>query len=95
MQILIRRDNFSTASYALHIGESVLAFVGGTDSFSLPYSEMEDFSVTEDRRGKAYFTLFGANGLLEGQFADTRELSTFVTKLKEKMNGTIQIEVRK
>lgn len=95
MQILIRHDNFSTERYELQIQESALVFTGKENSFIFPYSELNDFNIMQDRRKKAYFTVLCSGGMVEGQILEPKEIDPFVAELKEKMDGTINIEVRK
>ncbi|MBQ0037208.1 MAG: hypothetical protein KBS74_00890 [Clostridiales bacterium] len=95
MQILIRRDNFSADCYELQIGDAALAFAGKNDSFTLPYSAVKDFSITQDRRGKAYFTTLSSGRMLEGQILEPKEIDSFTAALKERLDGVINIEVRR
>ena len=95
MQILIRHDNFSTERYELQIQESALVFTEKENSFIFPYSELNDFNIMQDRRKKAYFTVLCSGRMVEGQILEPKEIDPFVAELKEKMDGTINIEVRK
>lgn len=95
MRILIRRDNFSTGSYQLQVGDMALEFAGTDGTFSLPYPEVGDFCVMQDRRGKAYFTMLSSGRMLEGQILEPGEIDPFTAALKEKLDGVIRIEVRK
>ena len=95
MQILIRRDNFSTDCYELKVGDAALELLGQEDRLNLPYSEVKDFSITQDRHGKAYFTMISSGRMFEGQILKPKEIDYFTTALKERMDGVINIEVRK
>lgn len=95
MQILIRREDFSTGCYELRVGDTALEFTGHDDSFSLPYSAVKDFNITRDRRGKAYFTVLCSGRMYEGQILNCGEIETFTSELKSKLNGVVNIEVRK
>lgn len=95
MQIAIRQDNFSMDCYELQIQDAVLEFVGKSNKFSLPYSEIKEFSITKDRRGKDYFTMIRSGIMMEGKILDAKEIDSFILALKEKMAGVINIEVRK
>lgn len=95
MQILIRREDFSTDCYELRVGDTALEFTGHVDTFSLPYSAVKDFSITQDRRGKAYFTMLSSGSMLEGQILDPTEIEPFMSAIKERLNGVMHIEVRK
>lgn len=95
MQIMIRYDNFSADCYNLQIDDAVLGFEGETSTLSLPYTEIEDFCITQNRRGKAYFSVLSADRMIEGQILEPEEIDPFVAELKKKMDGIINIEVRK
>lgn len=95
MQILIRHDNFSTECYELQIQESALVFSGKENSFILPYSEVNDFNITQNRRKKAYFTVLCSGRMVEGQILEPAEIEPFMSAIKERLNGIMQIEVRK
>ena len=95
MQIAIRQDNFSMDCYELQIQDTVLEFIGKRNKFSLPYSEIKEFSITKDRRGKDYFTIIRPGIMTEGKILDAKEIDSFILALKEKMDGVINIEVRK
>ena len=83
------------AGSGLVIQESALVFTGKENSFIFPYSELNDFNIMQDRRKKAYFTVLCSGRMVEGQILEPKEIDPFVAELKEKMDGTINIEVRK
>jgi len=95
MQVLIRRDDFSAASYDLQVGAQGLVFAGTDNSFVLPYPEVRDFCITRDRRDKTYFSALGIGEMTEGQILDTKEIDAFMAALKEMLGGIMNIEVRK
>ena len=95
MQILIRCDDFSADRYELQTGDTALEFIGGNRSFPLPYSELKNFSITEDNRGKAYFTALSSGSMLEGQILKPEEIASFTAALKERLDGIIDIGVRR
>lgn len=74
MQIAIRQDNFSMDCYELQIQDTVLEFIGKSNKFSLPYSEIKEFSITKDRRGKAYFTMLRPGIMMEGKSLTLKKL---------------------
>lgn len=95
MQIIIRYDNFSADCYSLRSGNVALEFEGEKSTFSLPYTEIKDFCITQNRRGKVYFSVLSADRMLEGQILESEGMDSFVAELKEKMDGIVNIEVRK
>lgn len=95
MHILIKREDFSTRSYVLCVGNSALEFMGEDESFALPYREIRDFCFTQGNRGKTYFTAFCAGRMHEGQVLDATEIEPFTAALKEKLGGVINIEVKR
>lgn len=95
MQILIRHDDFLATRYVLCIGNAGLEFAEEKDLFIIPYSEIKDFYIAQNKRGKVYFTVLYSGHMLEGQILDPKEIESFTALLKEKMDGVITIEVRK
>lgn len=95
MRILIKREDFSASRYELHAGSDALELIGEDGNFSLPYSEVRDFYITRDERGKTYFTMLCGRTMHEGQILDVREAESFMEALKTKLGGVIHIEVRK
>ena len=95
MQILIRHDDFLAKRYVLCAGNAGLEFAEEKDLFIIPYSEIKDFYITQNKRGKVYFTALYSGHMLEGQILDPKEIEPFTALLKEKMTGIISIEVRK
>lgn len=93
VQILIKKDNFSTVCYDLQVGDTALRFIGKDDSFVLPYPELRDFCITQDRRDKAYFSMQGEGKMYEGQIREPKEIEPFTSALKEMLGGVINIEV--
>lgn len=95
MRILVRNEDFSTKRYELAATNTALELIGGEDAYLFPYSEIKDFCVTNDNRGKSYFTMLCGGRMYEGQIIDTQEIEAFTTALKERLGGSISIEVRK
>ena len=95
MRIVLRREDYSTSRYALDAGDTALAFAGEHDSFELPYRELRDFCITQDPRGRVYFTMLGAGRLYEGQIPQPQEIEPFVAALNARLGGIISIEVKK
>ncbi|MDD3921765.1 MAG: hypothetical protein PHO41_11395 [Eubacteriales bacterium] len=95
MRILVRKEDFSTKRYELTAGKTALELVGEGSAISFPYSEVRDFCVTHDNRGKSYFTMLCGGRMYEGQIIDVQSVEPFITELKEKLGGSINIEVRK
>lgn len=95
MQIVIRREDYSAIRYTLGVGDSALTFAAEQGSFRLPYRDLHDFCITQEARGKAYFTAISAGRLYEGQILEPREIKAFVAALNEKLGGVINIEVKK
>ena len=95
MRILIKREDFSTSRCELNAGSTALELTGEDGKFSLPYSEVWDFCITRDGRGKTYFTMLCGRTMYEGQILDVREVESFTEALKTELGGVIHIEVRK
>lgn len=95
MLILIKREDFSTSRCELNAGSTALELTGEDGKFSLPYSEVRDFCITRDGRGKTYFTMLCGRTMYEGQILDVREVESFTEALKTELGGVIHIEVRK
>ena len=95
MRILIKREDFSTSRCELNAGSTALELTGEDGKFSLPYSEVSDFCITRDGRGKTYFTMLCGRTMYEGQILDVREVESFTEALKTELGGVIHIEVRK
>ena len=95
MRILIKREDFSTSRCELNAGSTALELTGEDGKFSLPYSEVRDFCITRDGRGKTYFTMLCGRTMYEGQVLDVREVESFTEALKTELGGVIHIEVRK
>lgn len=95
MRIAIRREDFSTEHYKLSIGDGVLEFARDAGGFSLPLCEIKDFCVTEDGRGKAYFTTLCGGRMYDGEIFDRDGIKPFTEELKKRLGGVINIEVRK
>ncbi len=95
MRILIKREDFSTSRCELNAGSTALELTGEDGKFSLPYSEVRDFCITRDGRGKTYFTMLCGRTMYEGQILDVREVESFTEALKTELGGVIHIEVRK
>ena len=95
MQILIKREDFSTSRYELNTGSAALEFTGENDAFSLPYSEVKDFCITRNDHGKTYFTMLCEQTMYEGQILDLKAVESFVETLKTELGGVIHIAVKK
>lgn len=95
MKILFKKEDFAVRHYEIQLGETELNFLGEETAFSLPYFKVNDFCVTQDRRGKAYFTALYNGKICEGQILDPKEIVPFVSKLQEKIGGVIRIDVQK
>ena len=95
MRILIKREDFSTSRCELNAGSTALELTGEDGKFSLPHSEVRDFCITRDGRGKTYFTMLCGRTMYEGQILDVREVESFTEALKTELGGVIHIEVRK
>lgn len=95
MQILIRHDDFLAKHYVLYAGNAGLEFAEEKDLCIIPYSEIKDFYIAQNKRGKVYFTVLCSDHMLEGQILDPKEIEPFTALLKERLNGIISIEVRK
>ncbi len=93
MKVVLNCDNFSFCTYELCIGEKELAFCGEKDPFSIPYSKVKDFIVTQNAGGKSYFTVFCKDQIFEGRIAEPEKTEPFVTALSSKLNGTVNIEI--
>lgn len=95
MRVLVKKEDFLTVGYELRVGDAALEFSGGDDSFSLPYPQIRDFCVKKDKRGKTYFTTICGGEMLEGQILDGMEADAFAARLRAKLGGVINIEVRR
>lgn len=95
MQILIRSDDFSVKHYELVISDTALTLTCKETVLSFPYTEIIDFCVTHDNRGKSYFTMLFNGKLYEGQILNAESVEPFTAALKEKLGGSINIEVKK
>lgn len=95
MKILVRQEDYSAGRYELQVGDSALEFISGDGPFYIPYGDVKDFCITQDGRGKSYFTMLCAGKMYEGQIPDPREGEPFTAALKAKLRGVIHIEVRK
>ncbi len=95
MRILMIRNDLTSESYELRIGAAALEFEGGRGAFSMPYSEVNDFCVVKDQKGRYYFTMIGGGRMHEGRIQDLSDLEPFTAALKDKLHGIINIEVRK
>lgn len=95
MKVNILGDNFSIDCYELAAGDRGLKFHGKSSTFTLPYTDINDFCVTKDRRDKAYFTMISSGKMYEGQVIDLETIDSFTSTLKERMGAVINIEVRK
>jgi hypothetical protein len=72
-----------------------LEFVGEDETFSLTYRDIADFCVTHDNRGKTYFTMLCGGRMYEGQVLDAAEVEPFIAELQKKLDGIINIEVKR
>ena len=95
MRILVNRWDFSSQHYKLHIGEAALELEGENGAYSLPYTEIQDFYVTRDKKGRHSFTSICHGRMYEGKILDAKDVESFTTALREKLDGIINIEVRK
>lgn len=95
MKVVIRGEDYSVRQYELNAGETVLAFTGVRDSFSFPYEDVRDIVITQDARGKYFFTMICAGKLYEGQITQPQGIEPFARALSKKLGGVIQLEVKK
>ncbi len=95
MKILLKRDEFSATHYDLRIGDAALEFVGESAPFSVRYLQINDFVITTDSREKSYFTMACAGQMYEGRILSPEDIETFSVTLKEKLDGIVQIDIRK
>lgn len=95
MKILIRHEDFSTSYYELHIADSSINFIGESENFSLPFTEICDFCITFEKYEKSYFTILCSKQIYEGQIIDKSDVEPFLEMLKNKLNGVIHVNVRK
>ncbi len=98
MKVVENKPNFSSESYELHIGETALErrpFKDRKHRRSLSYSDIRDFYILFDRRGRASFTMFCGGKMYEGQILEPNLIEPFVLALSDKLDSFISIEVRK
>lgn len=95
MKILFKEDDFSVKSYEIKVGESGLEFMGEREEFSIPYSAVKDFYITEDAKGRVYFTAIFNNKLYEGKIPDKKGIVPFTSILKAKIGGVIRANIQK
>lgn len=92
---MVRQKDFSVDCYELYIGEEALELTGKNSGLSLPYSEIKDFCITQDKKGNLCFTMIYGDTLYEGEILGEESVESFAMALKEKLDGIINIEVRK
>ncbi len=97
MKIILKLNDYTQKEYSLVCSKTVLDFMGmqREDSFSVPYSEIDDFYVTEDSKGRMCFTTKIQNEMIEGNIVDSSEVKEFTAAIKKKIKGYINIEVRR
>lgn len=95
MKIAMKKENFSVIYYDLQTKSTALEFIGEKEQFSLRYSQIMDFVITQDRHGKSYFTMLAMGQLYEGAILDARDIEPFAAALKDKLDGVINIEIRR
>ena len=95
MKVVVVGEDCLSSQYEISIGAQSLVFVGEKGVFSLPYSEINDFYITQCGSGKTYFTLFCSTRMFEGQILETDKIRQFAANLRSVIGGVISVEVRK
>ncbi len=95
MRILIKRSDFISERCDIRVGEAALELEGERGGLRMPFSEVNDFCVLQDQKGRRYFTMICGGGMYEGKVLDAGDLEPFLAALKDKLHGIINIEVRK
>lgn len=97
MKITLKTQAYDNKLYELTPQPDALLFCaeGRGKEFVIPYEDIQDFQMTENRRDKLYFTMITGDVMFEGSISDRSEAGTFIRSLKKYWHGVINIEVRK
>ncbi len=95
MRVRMKREDFSLACFELCLSDAALELSGEKEAFSLPYSQIGDFIITQDSHAKAYFTMTCAGRTYEGRIMEPAEAEAFALALKDKMDGVINIAIQR